>query len=84
MYFVVICCLKVAKGSIEMEQRLLEGEHFTTFLDVFLFQGVGGTVQFPKNFLKKAFEMVNSNGGVCISDEVISGWVGEINSMGHS
>ena len=36
-----------------------------------LFQGVGGTVQFPKNFLKKAFDTVKANGGVCISDEVI-------------
>ena len=31
---------------------------------------MGGTVQFPKNFLKKAFETVKSHGGVCISDEV--------------
>lgn len=37
-------------------------------------QGVGGTVQFPKNFLKKAFETVKSHGGVCISDEVQTGF----------
>ncbi|XP_052232452.1 alanine--glyoxylate aminotransferase 2, mitochondrial-like [Dreissena polymorpha] len=33
-------------------------------------QGVGGTVQFPKNYLKRAFEKVRAVGGVCISDEV--------------
>lgn len=33
-------------------------------------QGVGGTVQFPQDFLRKAFESVKSRGGVCISDEV--------------
>ena len=34
------------------------------------FQGVGGTVQLPKNFLKPAYELVKSYGGVCIADEV--------------
>lgn len=37
-------------------------------------QGVGGTVQYPKNFLKKAFELVRSHGGICISDEVQTGF----------
>jgi 4-aminobutyrate aminotransferase-like enzyme len=38
---------------------------------MFLFeQGVGGVVQFPKEFLKKAYELVRKNGGVCIADEV--------------
>ncbi|XP_042232693.1 alanine--glyoxylate aminotransferase 2, mitochondrial-like isoform X2 [Homarus americanus] len=37
-------------------------------------QGVGGTVQFPLGYLKKAFELVRSNGGVCISDEVQTGF----------
>ncbi|XP_054288815.1 alanine--glyoxylate aminotransferase 2, mitochondrial isoform X2 [Macrosteles quadrilineatus] len=37
-------------------------------------QGVGGVVQYPKGFLKKAFELVRSNGGVCISDEVQTGF----------
>ncbi|KAG7163147.1 Alanine--glyoxylate aminotransferase 2 1-like [Homarus americanus] len=36
--------------------------------------GVGGTVQFPLGYLKKAFELVRSNGGVCISDEVQTGF----------
>lgn len=33
-------------------------------------QGIGGTVQYPKGFLKKAYELVRMNGGVCIADEV--------------
>lgn len=33
-------------------------------------QGVGGAVQFPKGYLKKAAELVHKNGGVFISDEV--------------
>ncbi|XP_060566435.1 alanine--glyoxylate aminotransferase 2, mitochondrial-like [Ruditapes philippinarum] len=37
-------------------------------------QGVGGTVQFPKNFLKRAFEKVRALGGICISDEVQTGF----------
>jgi len=37
-------------------------------------QGVGGTVQFPKGFLKKCYELVRSNGGVCVADEVQTGF----------
>lgn len=37
-------------------------------------QGVGGAVQFPKGFLKKAFDLVRENGGVCIADEVQTGF----------
>ncbi|XP_075225460.1 alanine--glyoxylate aminotransferase 2, mitochondrial [Lycorma delicatula] len=37
-------------------------------------QGVGGVIQFPKGFLKKAFELVRSNGGICIIDEVQTGF----------
>uniref|UniRef100_A0A0N5B1T7 Alanine--glyoxylate aminotransferase 2, mitochondrial n=1 Tax=Strongyloides papillosus TaxID=174720 RepID=A0A0N5B1T7_STREA len=37
-------------------------------------QGVGGTVQYPKGWLKKAFELVKSKGGLCISDEVQTGF----------
>ena len=48
--------------------KKLKANNITNFV---LFQGVGGTVQFPKNFLKKAFDTVKANGGVCISDEVM-------------
>ena len=35
-----------------------------------MFQGVGGTVQYPKGLIKKSYELVRQRGGVCISDEV--------------
>lgn len=37
-------------------------------------QGVGGTVQFPKDFLAKAYPIIRNNGGVCIADEVQTGF----------
>ncbi|XP_046993138.1 alanine--glyoxylate aminotransferase 2, mitochondrial-like isoform X1 [Schistocerca americana] len=37
-------------------------------------QGLGGIVQFPKGYLKRAYELVRINGGVCIADEVQSGF----------
>jgi len=37
-------------------------------------QGVGGTVQYPKDYIRRAFELVRSKGGVCISDEVQTGF----------
>lgn len=33
-------------------------------------QGVGGSVQYPKNYLKEAYNLVRERGGVCIADEV--------------
>ncbi|XP_006156397.1 alanine--glyoxylate aminotransferase 2, mitochondrial isoform X4 [Tupaia chinensis] len=43
-------------------------------------QGVNGVIQYPKGFLKKAFELVRERGGVCIADEVIK----EENLQGNS
>lgn len=37
-------------------------------------QGVGGTVQYPLGYLKKAFALVKANGGVCVADEVQTGF----------
>ncbi|KAM9794533.1 alanine--glyoxylate aminotransferase 2, mitochondrial isoform 2-T2 [Syngnathus typhle] len=37
-------------------------------------QGVGGAVQYPKNFLKEAYKLVRERGGVCIADEVQTGF----------
>lgn len=37
-------------------------------------QGVGGAVCYPEGFLKKAYEYVREAGGVCISDEVQTGF----------
>ncbi|XP_073245497.1 alanine--glyoxylate aminotransferase 2, mitochondrial-like [Porites lutea] len=37
-------------------------------------QGVGGAVHLPKGFLKGAYELIRERGGVCISDEVQTGF----------
>ncbi|CAD5205846.1 unnamed protein product [Bursaphelenchus okinawaensis] len=37
-------------------------------------QGVGGTVQYPKGYLKGAFERVQKRGGLAIADEVQTGF----------
>ncbi|ETE72367.1 Alanine--glyoxylate aminotransferase 2, mitochondrial, partial [Ophiophagus hannah] len=35
-------------------------------------QGVNGAVQFPKGFLKEAYQLVHERGGLCIADEAIA------------
>eukprot|EP00794_Sanderia_malayensis_P018972 gene18972-20879_t len=37
-------------------------------------QGVGGTVQYPKQYLKRAYEKIREKGGICIADEVQTGF----------
>lgn len=37
-------------------------------------QGVGGAVQFTKNYLKKAYDLIRERGGLCIADEVQTGF----------
>ncbi|XP_060047199.1 alanine--glyoxylate aminotransferase 2, mitochondrial [Erinaceus europaeus] len=37
-------------------------------------QGVNGAVQYPKGFLKEVFKLVRDRGGVCIADEVQTGF----------
>ncbi|XP_006002353.1 alanine--glyoxylate aminotransferase 2, mitochondrial isoform X2 [Latimeria chalumnae] len=37
-------------------------------------QGVNGTVQYPKGFLKEAYQLIREKGGVCIADEVQTGF----------
>ncbi|KTG35570.1 hypothetical protein cypCar_00001777 [Cyprinus carpio] len=37
-------------------------------------QGVGGAVQFPKNYLKDTYQLVREKGGICIADEVQTGF----------
>uniref|UniRef100_A0A3Q2YWI4 Alanine--glyoxylate aminotransferase 2, mitochondrial n=1 Tax=Hippocampus comes TaxID=109280 RepID=A0A3Q2YWI4_HIPCM len=37
-------------------------------------QGVGGAVQYPKHFLKEAYKLVRERGGLCIADEVQTGF----------
>jgi len=31
---------------------------------------MGGAVQYPKDYLKQAYDLVRERGGVCIADEV--------------
>ncbi len=35
---------------------------------------MGGSVQYPRGYLKRAFELVREKGGVCIADEVQTGF----------
>lgn len=37
-------------------------------------QGVGGAVQYPRNYMKRAIDLVHKNGGLFISDEVQTGF----------
>ncbi|XP_051536788.1 alanine--glyoxylate aminotransferase 2, mitochondrial [Myxocyprinus asiaticus] len=37
-------------------------------------QGVGGAVQYPKDYLKETYQLVRERGGVCIADEVQTGF----------
>ncbi|KAG7241104.1 hypothetical protein INR49_025847, partial [Caranx melampygus] len=37
-------------------------------------QGVGGAVQYPKSYLKEAYKLVRERGGICIADEVQTGF----------
>ena len=37
-------------------------------------QGVGGSVQYPKGYIANAFQKVRSQGGLCVSDEVQTGF----------
>ncbi|MDP3069315.1 MAG: aspartate aminotransferase family protein, partial [Opitutaceae bacterium] len=48
-------------------------------------QGVGGFVEFPQGYLKHAYEHVRAAGGVCIADEVQTGFgrTGRLFAMDH-
>jgi len=37
-------------------------------------QGVGGTVELPDGYLPRVYEMIRAHGGLCISDEVQTGF----------
>ncbi|XP_034193452.1 alanine--glyoxylate aminotransferase 2, mitochondrial [Osmia lignaria lignaria] len=37
-------------------------------------QGIGGTIQYPKNFLQKVYDYIHAQGGLCIADEVQTGF----------
>jgi alanine-glyoxylate transaminase/(R)-3-amino-2-methylpropionate-pyruvate transaminase len=37
-------------------------------------QGVGGTIELPEGYLPKVYELIRAHGGLCISDEVQTGF----------
>ncbi|KAM8827481.1 alanine--glyoxylate aminotransferase 2, mitochondrial isoform 2-T2 [Spinachia spinachia] len=37
-------------------------------------QGLGGVVQYPKTYLREAYKLVRARGGLCIADEVQTGF----------
>lgn len=48
-----------------------------------LLQGVNGVVQYPKGFLKEAFQLVRERGGVCIADEVSGPGIAQSGAQGQ-
>ncbi|XP_015438793.1 PREDICTED: alanine--glyoxylate aminotransferase 2, mitochondrial [Dufourea novaeangliae] len=72
------------------EQCIASEKYFCDFEEIFRFsspytegvaafiaesiQGIGGTVQYPKYFLKRVYEYVHKKGGLCIADEVQTGF----------
>lgn len=73
------CSPDVCKAAIKYAQDLKETIQYMTSEKIAGFivesiQGVGGAVQFPKGYVKRAFEVTREHGGVCISDEVQTGF----------
>lgn len=58
--------------EVEFKYSLPKGRCAAMFAESI--QGVGGSTQFPKNYLKKAVDLVHQNGGVFVSDEVQTGF----------
>lgn len=56
-----------------LEHSIPKGKSLAAFFAESI-QGVGGTVQYPKGYLKSAFAKVRELGGVCVSDEVQTGF----------
>ena len=82
--------LKGVERATDEECRLVEDKYLDQFEELVRYslpkgksvagffaesiQGVGGSVQYPRGYLKRAFERVRELGGVCISDEVQTGF----------
>ncbi|KAM9330144.1 alanine--glyoxylate aminotransferase 2, mitochondrial [Gastrophryne carolinensis] len=70
-------------GSCEAKDRYIEqlkdtlqtstGKKVAAFIAEPI-MGMGGTIQYPKNFLKEAYELIRARGGLCIADEVQTGF----------
>nr|XP_033342712.1 alanine--glyoxylate aminotransferase 2, mitochondrial isoform X1 [Megalopta genalis] len=72
------------------EKCVASEKYFTEFEDTFRFslpraqgiaafiaesiQGVGGAVQYPKGFLQRVYNYIRDKGGLCIADEVQTGF----------
>nr|XP_012147991.1 PREDICTED: uncharacterized protein LOC100880478 isoform X3 [Megachile rotundata] len=72
------------------QECLASEKYFSDFKEVFCYslpskqsiaafvaesiQGIGGTVQYPKYFLKKVYDYIHEKGGLCIADEVQTGF----------
>lgn len=54
-------------------KSLIGKDNFAAFI-VESIQGVGGTVQYPRNYLKKVAKIIKENNGLLISDEVQTGF----------
>ena len=68
-------CLASEKYAQEVSDTIsfTTSKHLAGFINEGI-QGVGGTVQFPKGFVKEAYRLTRECGGVCISDEVQTGF----------
>ncbi|KAH8405332.1 hypothetical protein KR222_005706, partial [Zaprionus bogoriensis] len=69
-------CAATAEYYNELEQTfkysLPRGKVAAMFAESI--QGVGGTVQYPRGYLKRAAELVRANGGLFVADEVQTGF----------
>ena len=82
--------MKGVERATDEECRLVEDQYLDQFEELVRYslpkgksvagffaesiQGVGGSVQYPRGYIKRAFQRVRELGGVCISDEVQTGF----------
>ncbi|GAB1299246.1 Alanine--glyoxylate aminotransferase 2, mitochondrial [Apodemus speciosus] len=69
-------CCQANEWYIEQFKDTLNTSVATSIAGFFAepIQGVNGVVQYPKEFLKETFALVRERGGVCIADEVQTGF----------
>ncbi|KAK4337381.1 hypothetical protein RND71_043867 [Anisodus tanguticus] len=67
------CCSNYVKDFESLINDFIAKDNFAAFI-VESIQGVGGTVQYPRNYLKQVSEIVKKNKGLLISDEVQTGF----------
>lgn len=69
----VACDMYVDQVKDVLQHSVPKGGKIAAFFAESI-QGVGGTVQFPKEYLKKTAEIVQGNGGLYVADEVQTGF----------